>query len=387
VSTESGLLEDTAEKLFEEAPCGYVSTRLDGTIIKVNQTFESWTRRARADLLSRVRFQDLLSPGGRIFYETHYAPLLQMQGSVREIAVEIARADGSWLPALINSVLRRDEVGRPRVIRTTIFDATDRRRYEQELLRARQREHETAEQLQRSLLSGELPVASGLQIDVSYRAAVKGTEVGGDWYDAFWLEEGETVGLVVGDVVGRGIIAAAAMGQLRSAVRAFASTGLGPAGVLTALDGYSRRHRVGEMATIVFAQLGVATGSLCFACAGHPPPIVHNPGLAPSFAWEGRSIPINTYPDSGPRPESRISLARGGTLLLYTDGLIEPRDRADDGMARLLEAVAARLHQPLDGFAASVVQALDEPEGTDDVCLLATHLTEAHRDSPAAGSI
>ncbi len=376
MSTESALLEDTAEELFEEAPCGYVSTRVDGTIIQVNRTFESWTGHRRTDLLGRVRLQDLLSPGGRIYYETHYAPLLQMQGSVREIAVEIVRTDGSTLPALINSVLRRDETERPRVIRTTIFDATDRRRYEQELLRARRREHATAEQLQRSLLSGSLPVASGLTIDVFYRAAVKGTEVGGDWYDAFWLDEGVTVGLVVGDVVGRGITAAATMGQLRSAVRAFASTGLGPAGVLTALDRYSRRHRVGETATVVFARLGVMTGSLSFACAGHPPPIVSNPGAAPRFAWEGRSPPINAYLDSGPRPESSLSLERGGTLLMYTDGLIEHRHRADDGLARLLETVARNVHPPCEGFAARVAQALRDPtEAADDVCLLATHLS------------
>jgi sigma-B regulation protein RsbU (phosphoserine phosphatase) len=374
VSTDSELLEDTAEELFEEAPCGYVSTRVDGTIVQVNRTFESWTGRERADLIGRVRFQDLLSPGGRIYYETHYAPLLQMQGSVREIAVEILRADGSSLPALINAVLRRDEAERPRVIRTTIFDATDRRRYEQELLRAGRRQHATAEQLQRSLLAGSAPAASGLAIDVFYRAAVKGTEVGGDWYDAFWLDEGVSVGLVVGDVVGRGITAAASMGQLRSAVRAFASTGLGPAGVLTALDRYSRRHEVGEMATVAFAALEVETGSLCFACAGHPPPIVANPGEAPRLAWEGRSVPINAHPDCAPRPESRLSLNRGATLLMYTDGLTDHRNRTDDGLARLLETVAGSLDLPFDGFTGRVAQRLRDPAEADDVCVLAAHL-------------
>jgi sigma-B regulation protein RsbU (phosphoserine phosphatase) len=374
VSGEPGLLQATAEELFEEAPCGYVSTRVDGTIIQVNRTFEAWTGRGREDLLGLVRFQDLLSAGGRIYYETHYAPMLQMQGSVREIAVEILRPDGSSLPALINSVLRRDEADRPQVIRTTIFDATDRRRYEQELLRARRREHATAEELQRSLLSGGLPEAPGLSIEVFYRAAVKGTEVGGDWYDAFWLDEGVTVGLVVGDVVGRGITAAAAMGQLRSALRAFASTGLGPAAVLTALDEYSRRHRVGETATVMFAQLGLMTGSLCFACAGHPPPVVLNPGEGPRLAWGGRSLPINAYRDPGPRVESSLSLERGGTLLMYSDGLIERRDRNDDGLARLLETVSGGLHLPFNGFADRVAQALRDPVGADDVCLLATHL-------------
>ena len=105
--------------------------------MRVNRTFETWTGLRREELLGTRRFQDLLSPGGRIYHETHYAPLLRMQGSVREIAVEIVRADGTRLPALINSVLHSDEQGRPQRVRTTVFDATDRRSYEQELMRAR----------------------------------------------------------------------------------------------------------------------------------------------------------------------------------------------------------------------------------------------------------
>ena len=376
MTDDSELLGDSAEELFEDAPCGYISTRMDGTIVQVNRTFESWIGRTRKDLTGQVRFQDLLSAGDRIYYETHYSPLLQMQGSVRGIAVEVIGAHGSRLPALINSVLRRDGDSRPQAIWTTIFDATDRRHYEQELLRARRREQETAAQLQRSLLAGELPVKAGVEFDVSYRAAVEGTQVGGDWYDVFWLEEGLTVGLVVGDVVGRGLTAATAMGQLRSAVRALASMGLGPGAVLTALDRYSRNHQVGEMATVVFAELELATGSLRLACAGHPPPVVHNPGAAPSFTWEGRSLPINVSTGSGLRPEAQLWLEPGATLLMYTDGLIEHRYRTDDGMTRLLETVAERLDQPFDGFATAVAQALREPRESDDVCLLATHLSK-----------
>jgi PAS domain S-box-containing protein len=142
-----GLLEESAEDLFEDAPCGYIATLLDGTIVRINRTFESWTGYTREDLLAGTRFQDLLSPGGRIYHETHYAPLLQMQGSVQEIAVEIMRADGSRLPALLNSVVRCDDAGRPQLIRTTVLDASDRRRYEEELLHARRREQEIAQQL------------------------------------------------------------------------------------------------------------------------------------------------------------------------------------------------------------------------------------------------
>src|SRR5687767_11511352 len=191
------------EDLYERAPCGYLSTDLGGRIVKVNGTFLEWTGYSRDELVGARRFQDLLSPGGRIYHETHYAPLLRMQGSVREIAVEIVRADGTRLPALVNAVVRRDEAGEPRAIRTTVFDATDRRRYEEELLRARRREEEVALELQRSLLAGTLLEGEGVEIGVAYRPGVKGLEVGGDWHDAFWLEPGERIGLVVGDVVGR----------------------------------------------------------------------------------------------------------------------------------------------------------------------------------------
>jgi phosphoserine phosphatase RsbU/P len=227
---------DFLEELFEDAPCGYLATRLDGTIVRVNRTFEQWTGHDRAQLLSQTRFQELLSPGGRIYHETHYAPLLQMQGSVREIAVEIVRADGSRLPALVNSTIQDRGPGREPVVRTIIFDATGRRGYEEELLRARRREREIVEQLQESLLAGDLPHAPGLEIEAFYQAAVAGLDVGGDWYDAFWLDEGRRVALVVGDVVGRGIGAAATMGQLRSAIRGLASTGLRPGPLLDALD-------------------------------------------------------------------------------------------------------------------------------------------------------
>jgi phosphoserine phosphatase RsbU/P len=374
MSTEARLLEDTAEDLFDEAPCGYVSTRLDGTIIQINRTFETWTGRSRAELLDKTRFQELLSPGGRIYYETHYAPLLRMQGSVREIAVEIARADGSLLPALINSSIRADTDGRPRVVRTTIFDATERRQYERELLGARQRERTMAQQLQRSLLSGELPVSDDLELEISYAAATRGTEVGGDWYDAFWLLENQTVGLVIGDVMGHGIEPAATMGQLRSAVRAFASTGLTPAGVLTALDEFSRRHQIGQLTTLVFAELQLKTRSLRFACAGHPPPIILQPSLDPVITWAGRSLPINAVRQTRSRPQASLSLPPGSTIVMYTDGLIENRERPnEDGIAQLLGELADRSAQPFKGLAEAVVRGLD-PTHADDICLLAAHL-------------
>jgi PAS domain S-box-containing protein len=138
-SVKPALLEESAEDLYENAPCGYLSALPGGTIVKVNQTLLTWTGYRREDLVDRKRFSELLTAGGRIYYETHYAPLLQMQETVREIALDMVCADGRRLPVLVNSVLRKDEAGRPLLVRTTVFNATDRKEYERELLRERQR--------------------------------------------------------------------------------------------------------------------------------------------------------------------------------------------------------------------------------------------------------
>jgi PAS domain S-box-containing protein len=136
--------KESAEELYENAPCGYLSTFPDGTIVRINRTILAWTGYQREDLLTGRRFQDLLTPAGKIYHETHYAPLLRMQGFVNEIAFDLLRADGGRLPVLVNSVEKRDAAGEPLLHRTTVFDATDRRRYERELLLARRKAEEAA---------------------------------------------------------------------------------------------------------------------------------------------------------------------------------------------------------------------------------------------------
>jgi PAS domain S-box-containing protein len=131
------LLDESLQEIYEDAPVGYISSLVDGTIVRINRTLLGWAGRERGDLVGHARLHDLLAPGARIYYETHVAPLLQMQGEVREIAAELLRADGSRLSVLMNAVLVRDDAGAARVIRTTVVDASERRRYERELLRAR----------------------------------------------------------------------------------------------------------------------------------------------------------------------------------------------------------------------------------------------------------
>ena len=132
------LLDETVEDLYEHAPCGYLSLLPDGLIGRVNATFLEWTGFAREALLGRRRFLDLLTVGGRIYYETHLQPLLRMQGFVREVAFDMTGRNGERLPVLVNAV-QRDCGSTGPITRITVFDATDRRRYERELLAARDR--------------------------------------------------------------------------------------------------------------------------------------------------------------------------------------------------------------------------------------------------------
>jgi PAS domain S-box-containing protein len=143
------LLEEDPADLYENAPMGYLSTLPDGRIVKVNRTFCAWTGRS-AEQLVGAQFQDLLSVGGRVFHETHLRPLLRLQGAVREIALDVARIDGSLLPCLLNAVEVRDDDGAPVLVRATLFEATARRRYERELLTA-QRAAEESEARSRTL--------------------------------------------------------------------------------------------------------------------------------------------------------------------------------------------------------------------------------------------
>lgn len=124
------------EDLYENAPCGYLSLKPDGRIDRVNATFLAWTGHSVGELQGR-RFQDLLNIAGKIYYETHFAPLLRLQGFFNEVALDLVAKDDTRIPVLVNAVERRDAAGKALFIRITVFNATDRRRYERELLATR----------------------------------------------------------------------------------------------------------------------------------------------------------------------------------------------------------------------------------------------------------
>ena len=373
------LSEDDPEELYENAPCGYLSTLPDGTIVKVNATFLRWTGFTRQDLVGSRRFQALLGPGDRIFYETHFAPLLRMQGHVREIAVEIVGSDGRGLPVLVNSVLKTDESGEPLLARTVVFDARERRAYENELLAARTRAEASeararalAETLQRSLLPPEPPQIPGLDIAAAYRPAGLGDEVGGDFYDVFDTGRGSW-GVVLGDVCGKGAQAAALTALMRYTMRAAATAVTSPAEALGIVHEAMVRYDPDSFATAVFAT--VAPGnvvSLTVAAGGHPLPLLRRAdGSMAAVGTPGMLL--------GMLPEYQATdvtaqLCAGDAVVLYTDGVIEAR-RGDEffGEQRLREVIADRTRNDAHEIVHDVVAAaVDFQDGLtrDDIAVL-----------------
>ncbi len=487
----------TAED-WHSAPCGLLVLDADGIVTAANRTLLGWVDRTAAEVLGRVRFGDLLSVGGRIYWETHLAPRLRLQGDLDEVTVELRRPSGR-VPVLLSAVAAP---GGDRVD-VALSTARERVRFERELRAAREQAQQANTRLQalqavtaalsgavgvvgvadalltaalgtlgapgaalwtvqeghlhlhatrggaaapgpavpggvvdaprwaagrldvplhggsglRGLLSlsRSAPVSApelevftaigqqaGLALDrahlnersadvahhlqhamvavdpppdpryavgATYRAGVEMLEVGGDWYDVFTVGL-DVLGVVVGDVVGRGLAAASAMGQLRSAVRAVAEPGLGPAGVLTRLDRFVAQVPDAQMATVAYVELDLAGGVLRYACAGHPPPLLVTGQADDRYLWGGRSTPLGTGRDGVPRTEADLQLRRGDRVLLYTDGLVERRDRGlDEGMGALARAVDAVRDRPPAGLVDAVTAVmLAGEEVSDDVC-------------------
>ncbi|WP_030769993.1 MULTISPECIES: SpoIIE family protein phosphatase [unclassified Streptomyces] len=220
--------------------------------------------------------------------------------------------------------------------------------------------------LQRSLTNNALPEVPGLELTGRYLPA-SDHDVGGDWYDVIPLPGGRT-GLVIGDVMGHGIHAAAVMGQLRTAVRTLARHDVPPAELLRSLDAVVADLGEDEMATCVYAVHDAATGACVIARAGHPPPAVVTPDGDLTFLDGPPGTPLGTGGQDFRTEEVR--LPPGSLLTLYTDGLIEARDRdLDQGMAQLAQALR-RVDQPLEELCDAILRRLLPCAQQDDVAVL-----------------
>ncbi|OXM59940.1 SpoIIE family protein phosphatase [Amycolatopsis vastitatis] len=229
------------------------------------------------------------------------------------------------------------------------------------------RQREVALALQRSIL-GPARLPDGFA--VRYEPANPPLEVGGDWYDVIALA-GDRIGIVVGDCVGRGLAAAAVMGQLRSACRALLLEAGSPAHTLTALDRFADRLPGALCTTVFCGVLDPDGGTLTYSSAGHPPAtLVHRDGAA-QFLDEGGSVPLAVRLD-GPRPEATAAVPIGSLLMLYTDGLVERRrESLDDGIQRATEIAHDVRDAELPDLAATLMSRLRPEDGyEDDVALL-----------------
>lgn len=240
------------------------------------------------------------------------------------------------------------------------------------------RQRAVAEAMQRNLLA-PLPQPGRLRLAARYQPAPAGSQVGGDWYDAFERKDG-TLALVIGDVVGHDLTAAAGMAQLHGILRSLAWDHTGPPGtVVDRLDDAMPAITTVPMATLVLALLegDPHTGpwTLRWTSAGHPPPLLLTPDGQAQYLEAGQGLLLGAPPGTGgSRPSAAQPLPPGSTLLLYTDGLIEiPGSDLDTGLARLRRHALALAHEPLDTLC-DQLPARMPPGSTNDVALLALRL-------------
>jgi PAS domain S-box-containing protein len=228
----------------------------------------------------------------------------------------------------------------------------------------RQFEHarDTSLTLQRSMLAPtDLPAGFA----VRYEPAVSPLEIGGDWYDVLPVGD-HRIGVIVGDCVGRGLSAAAVMGQLRASARALLLTGAEPATLLEQLDSVAAFIPDAFCTTVFVAILDTLSETLIYSSAGHVPGVLAAPESRPQLLTDARSVPLAVQRDD-PRPQAVAALGARSTLLLYTDGLVERRDEPiDAGIARVTKVLTQTIELPVDAVADAMLDKLAPAAGYDD---------------------
>jgi PAS domain S-box-containing protein len=229
--------------------------------------------------------------------------------------------------------------------RSLLQDAADRAALIIRRAQLHEEEHRIAVELQRGLIPKSLPEVVGIELAASYEVAGIGVQVGGDWYDAFELPDGR-LGIVVGDVTGRGIRAASAMGQLRALTRAFAlaEDGRSTGEALTLLNRHQLALGDDHLFTIVYAVIDPVSGTISWANGGHPPPLLRGADGSREYLNGGNGL---MGVEESRYETFQRHLDPGSTVVLYTDGLIERRGESlDDGLERLLDAVGTGPEEP-----------------------------------------
>src|SRR5215471_1503740 len=239
-----------------------------------------------------------------------------------------------------------------------------------------EREHTTAETLQRSLLPDRLPSVPGIILDARYLPVTRNMEIGGDWYDAFRLPDGR-LAVAAGDVMGKGLSAAAGMGRVRNALRALALTDPRPAAVLAGLDRLFTATELDEqVTTVAYLVFDPVSGEVLAGNAGHPPPLLMSRDAPPRLDLGEAGTPLGW---ASPRQQYVFRLPPGNTAVLYSDGLVENRRRGLDAGLDELVAVAAQVSPVVAEDPARLLEFLVDRmltgyEQDDDVTVLVLHV-------------
>jgi serine phosphatase RsbU (regulator of sigma subunit) len=247
-----------------------------------------------------------------------------------------------------------------------------------------EREHKTAETLQRSLLPDSLPTVPGVMLAARCVPVTRNMEIGGDWYDAFRLPDGR-LAVAAGDVMGKGLTAAAGMGRVRNALRALALTDPRPAAVLAGLDRLFLATELEEqVTTVAYLVVDPVTGDGVAGNAGHLPPLLLSPDGQPRLESVEGGTPLGW---ASPRQQYTFRLPPGNTVVLYSDGLVENRKRGlDVGLNELVavaaQAPAAAVEDPGLLLSYLVDRMLTGYEQDDDVTVLVMHVPAEAADGP-----
>jgi PAS domain S-box-containing protein len=248
-----------------------------------------------------------------------------------------------------------------------------------------EREHTTAETLQRSLLPDRLPTVPGVILEASYLPVTRNMEIGGDWYDAFRLPDGK-LAVAAGDVMGKGLTAAAGMGRVRNALRALALTDPRPAAVLAGLDRLFIATELEEqVTTVAYLVLDPVSGEGMAGSAGHLPLLLLSVDGPPRLDKAAAGTPLGW---ASPRQQYAFRLPPGNTAVLYSDGLVENRRRGLDAGLDELVAVAERapaeaVEDPALLLEYLVDRMLTGYEQDDDVTVLVVHSPRREPGAPA----
>ena len=351
------LTDDSGDALTARATLGIDAMR-DGKPVRV-PIGEGCAGRV-ADERRTVLLDDIRTPDG-------LDPLFA--GSAMKSLAGVPLIAGDKVIGVIEAASERRRAFSPHDVRLLGL-AADRLSQAIERTQVNERAHHIAETLQRALLPDRLPGVPGVALAARYLPGGPGTDVGGDWYDVIPHADGR-VGLVMGDVVGRGVAAASLMGQLRNAFRVYALDDHTPAEILDKVNVLLDEFDPGQMATAVILEFDPRAERVCFAAAGHPPPVLRHADGTAEFLPTGSSAPLGVLPYTRYH-QTEATLAPDATLLVYTDGLVDRPDTfLTDGLADLKDAVASAPADP-DALCEHVLAKL-LPAGApgDDIALLA----------------